>query len=178
MTIYKSQETSRITRFQHKNSTNIALSNPVTLFFIQFAEVSITPSSTTAITGVNEEYERQLSGNGLARERARNPWRDPGCGIVRSSLLPCDVVSATTVIAARNTTPCLAGFLASRNAIPQSSLVVLARQKGHNKIDDASARQMLHDAVQDEGGHSSPVAKALNECAQDCQGLTTATPVG
>ncbi len=77
-----------------------------------------------------------------------------------------------------NTTPCLAGFLASRNAIPQSSLVVLARQKGHNKIDDVSARQMLHDAVQDEGGHSSPVAKALNECAQDCQGLTTATPVG
>src|SRR5438445_9079356 len=110
--------------------------------------------------------------------RARNPWRDPGCGIVRSSLLPCDVVSATTVIAARNTTPCLSGFLASRNAIPQSSLVVLARQKGHNKIDDASARQMLHDAVQDEGGHPSPVATALNECAQDCQGLTTATPVG
>jgi hypothetical protein len=47
--------------------------------------------------------------------------------------LPCDVVSATTVIAARNTTPCLTGFLASRNAIPQSSLVVLASRRGITK---------------------------------------------
>jgi CTP synthase (UTP-ammonia lyase) len=37
----------------------------VTLFFIQFAEGSITPSSTTAITGVNEEYERQYQAMGL-----------------------------------------------------------------------------------------------------------------
>jgi len=91
------------------------------------------PSDRQPLESCSFALTNGQGGDGLARERARNPWRDPGCGIVRSSLLPCDVVSATTVFAARSTTPCLAGFLASRNAIPQSTLVVLARQKDMTK---------------------------------------------